>query len=165
MQPIAVRCLHPGLVFDRGAVIRALRILDGRRADLSTPDSVLGEPGELSVAFLTDSELARLHGSFLDDPAATDVITFPGIPGTAVAGEICISADAAARQVRPDRAGRLDFSRELTLYLVHGWLHLAGHDDRTPKPRRAMRRAEARAMAALAAGRAIPRFALRKRPS
>jgi len=151
-RPIAIRRLHPRLRLDRRAVIRALRTLDLHRPALSTPASVLGEAGELSVAFLTDAALARLHGEFLADPSPTDVITFPGGAPPGPAGEICVSADAARRVARGDP------SAELTLYLVHGWLHLAGPDDRAPAPRRAMRRAEAAALAFLRRARALPRF-------
>jgi probable rRNA maturation factor len=155
-RPIAVRNLHPGLSLDPRAVVRALRVLDGHEPELSTASGAMSEPRPLSVAFLTDPELARLHGDFLGDPSATDVITFSGAPGTGEAGEICVSADAARRQARSD------YSSELTLYLVHGWLHLAGHDDLSLGPRRAMRRAEARALRILRSAKAIPRFALRK---
>ena len=34
------------------------------------------------------------------------------------------------------------FSRELSLYLIHGWLHLAGYDDRAEADRAKMREAE-----------------------
>jgi probable rRNA maturation factor len=126
----------------------------------STPAGV--PPGELSLAFLTAPALARLHAEFLGDRSPTDVITFSGSPasgrieaGVALAGEICVSADAAC--VFAARRRR-DFSAELTLYLVHGWLHLAGHDDRQPAPKRRMRAAEARAMALLRVARAVPRF-------
>jgi len=105
--------------------------------------------------------LARLHARFLSDPSETDVITFPGDPALGTAGEICISAQAAARFARRKKR---DFSGELTLYLVHGWLHLAGYDDRKPKDKRAMRRAEARAMRFLRAAGAIPKFR-QQRPS
>jgi probable rRNA maturation factor len=152
-RPIAIRCLHPRLRLDRRAIVRAFRTLDRNRVALSTPDSGLGADGELSLVFLTDAALARLHGDFLADPSPTDVITFPGPPPPGPAGEICVSADAARRR-RP----RGDWSAELTLYLVHGWLHLAGHDDRAPVPRRAMRRAEAVAMAALRREGAVPPF-------
>ena len=57
-----------------------------------------------------------------------------------------------------------DLSAELTLYVVHGWLHLAGHDALAPAPRRAMRRAEARALALLRAAGAIPHFTTRPLP-
>jgi probable rRNA maturation factor len=113
--------------------------------------------GEMAVAFLSDAALARIHGQFLKDPSATDVITFEGHPAHGLGGEICVSVDAAVRAV--GRAAPR-FSRELTLYIVHGWLHLAGYDDLNPAAKRAMRRAEARAMRILEARRAIPRFKL-----
>ena len=150
---IAIRSLHPRLRPDRRGLVRALRVLDLHRPELSTPASVLGGDGELSVVFLTDEALARLHGQFLADPAPTDVITFPGGPPPGPAGEICVSADAARRA-----RARGPLAAELTLYVVHGWLHLAGHDDRAPAPRRAMRRAEAAALALLHEAGALPRF-------
>jgi probable rRNA maturation factor len=142
---------HPKLRIDRRAVIRALRVLD------DAADGFEGGPGpgELSVAFLTDAALARLHADFLDDPSTTDVITFEAQPALGSAGEICVSADTA-RTYANDR-GR-DFSEELTLYVVHGWLHLAGYDDLQPAKKRRMRAAEARAMTLLREARALPAF-------
>jgi probable rRNA maturation factor len=114
-------------------------------------------PGELSLAFLTNPALARLHAAFLNDASATDVITFAGAPELGLAGEICVSADAARTfAVKHDR----DFSAEMTLYIVHGWLHLAGHDDLTPAAKKRLRAAEARAMALLCAAGPVPRFSL-----
>ena len=121
--------------------------------------------GELSLVFLTDPALAQLHAEFLDDPTTTDVITFegenaPGLPAEAMsAGEICVSVDTAANYAR---AHNREFSAELTLYLIHGWLHLVGYDDLVPVKKRAMRRAEARAMAVLQAANAVPEFELRR---
>lgn len=152
-RPIAIRSLHPLLRLDRAAVVRALRALDAGLPGLETPRSGLGNAGELSLAFLTDEALARLHADYLADPAPTDVITFPGNPQLGTAGEICVSADAALRSARA-----ADVSSEITLYVVHGWLHLAGHDDRAPAPRRAMRRAESRAMAIIGSAGGVPRF-------
>jgi probable rRNA maturation factor len=141
---------------DRRAVMRAIRALEAHAAALARDPA--GVPaGELSLVFLTDPDLARLHADFLGDPAPTDVITFAGDLRHGTAGEICVSVDAA---VRCARARRTDFSRELTLYLVHGWLHLAGHDDREPAKKRAMRRAEARALRLLERADAFPVFRL-----
>ncbi len=142
---------HPKLRIDRRAVTRALRALD------KAADRFEGGPGpgELSVAFLTDAALARLHADFLDDPSNTDVITFEAQPALGSAGEICVSADTA----RTYASGRgRDFSEELMLYVVHGWLHLAGYDDLQPARKRRMRTAEARAMALLHEARALPAF-------
>ncbi|MEQ1842380.1 MAG: rRNA maturation RNAse YbeY, partial [Verrucomicrobiales bacterium] len=52
------------------------------------------------------------------------------------------------------------FSTELTLYVVHGWLHLAGYDDLVPAKKRVMRRAEARAMKILQTQDCRPSFRL-----
>jgi probable rRNA maturation factor len=145
---------HPRL---RGAASarRALRVLLAHRSDFELADSVFRpDTLALSLTFLSDRELAQLHGQFLDDPTETDVITFPAQPGFGFAGEICVSVDAARRQ-----PGRV-FSDELALYVVHGWLHLAGHDDLAPAKKRRMRRAEQRALALLRNAGAMPRFAL-----
>ncbi|HQU09211.1 MAG TPA: rRNA maturation RNase YbeY, partial [Opitutales bacterium] len=64
------------------------------------------------------------------------------------AGEICVSADRA-KIVSTERG--IDFSHELSLYLIHGWLHLAGYDDLTPQDRKQMRQAEKAVMQAVEA--------------
>lgn len=118
--------------------------------------------GTLSVAFLGDDEICRMHEEFLSDPSKTDVITFPGddafsaprlrsIAGTGAqdnlepdedsfAGEVCVCVDQALRVAKELKIAPAD---ELLLYLVHGWLHLAGLDDIEESDRRAMREAEA----------------------
>ncbi len=120
----------------------AIRALDGMRWARCPA-------GELSVAFVGDAEIARVHGEFMDDPTVTDVITFPGdapAGGEPFAGEIVINV-AQARREGP--AHGQSARAELLLYLVHGWLHLAGHRDTSRAQAEAMRRAEARALATL----------------
>ncbi len=138
-RPVSIHNAHPRLRVDRRAVTRLIHLLDTHATRF------LGGPpaGELSLAFLTDIALAELHDQFLDDPTTTDVITFEGEPAFGTAGEICVSADTAAAFAR--QHGK-EFSEELTLYVVHGWLHLAGYDDLQPAKKRRMRTAEARAM-------------------
>jgi probable rRNA maturation factor len=152
-RPLAITVRHPRLRVDRKALAAAVRVLDANAASLNG-----GCPaGELSLAFMTDAELSRLHGTFLGDPSPTDVITFSGDAAVGTAGEVCVSADAAVREAGRAAAA---FSAEVTLYVVHGWLHLAGYDDMRPVAKRAMRRAEARALRFLAAAGAVPRFKL-----
>ena len=76
-------------------------------------------------------------------PTATDVITFEGEGDGEFAGEICASAETAFA-----RAGDFDNtpSRELCLYVAHGYLHLAGVDDVSDEDALKMRAAEAEAM-------------------
>jgi probable rRNA maturation factor len=161
-RPVRIHNGHLNLRVDRRAVAEVIRELDTHWSEIlgsgSSGSEVHPVPaGELSIAFLTDRALARLHATFLDDPSITDVITFEGTPALGQAGEICVSADTA----RSFAAGhRRDFSEELTLYVVHGWLHLAGHDDRQSARKKRMRAAEARALALLRARRIVPQFAL-----
>lgn len=172
---------HPRLRFRRAEVARVITTLEANLSALRIPPSAIPQ-GELSLVFLTDPALAKIHRDFMGDPTATDVITFTGDPAAlgsealakeaGLAGEICISADTAMRYVQSNAAGGLarrssaersvggDFSAELTLYLVHGWLHLAGYDDRLPAKKRRMRAAEQRAMALLRLAKAVPVFRL-----
>ena len=104
--------------------------------------------GSLSIAFLGDKETAKLHDEFLGDPTVTDVITFVGEehPGEPFAGEICVNIDQARRAAK-DHGTTL--AAELRLYVVHGWLHLAGLLDGTKAECAAMRAGEAAALAHL----------------
>lgn len=155
---------HPRLKIDRKAIKQAIHLLDAEFASTSKTKATArtAPPGELSLVFVTDEALAKLHGDFLDDPSITDVITFEGATALDSAGEICVSADAARRQTKSAARGNAAFSHELTLYLVHGWLHLAGYDDLQPAKKRLMRRAEARAMRLLQQHDDLPIFVLRQ---
>lgn len=125
------------------AVVRAIAALDRQRWAKCPP-------GDLSVAFVGDREIAKVHAEFMDDPSVTDVITFVGDadPVAPFAGEIVINVDQARRE-GPEH-GQTP-GAELLLYLVHGWLHLAGFRDKRPAEAKAMRAAEARCLRQLAA--------------
>lgn len=141
-RPVEVVSRARGFRAPVARVRAALRALDGLRWARCPA-------GELSVAFVGDAEIARVHGQFMDDPTVTDVITFPGdapAGGAPFAGEIVINV-AQARREGP--AHGQSARAELLLYLVHGWLHLAGHRDKSPAQAKAMRQAEARALASL----------------
>jgi probable rRNA maturation factor len=182
-RPLVIANRHPRLRLDRAAVTKAIRLLDAQfemlpqdldhlglsRDRLAVLQSKIenekskilgiGPPGELSLVFLTDAAQTALHAEFLADPTPTDVITFEGDPALGVAGEICVSADTAAAYARRHRTG---FGREMLLYVVHGWLHLAGYDDLRPARKRRMRAAEARALRLLDRAGLAPDFSLRK---
>lgn len=101
----------------------------------------------LSVVFVDDEELARMHGQWLGDPSRTDVITFDlGVQSDGPMGELYVSTERA-REVAARRG--LDVVREHLLYVVHGALHLCGYDDHEPRERARMRRAERAVLALL----------------
>ncbi len=92
-------------------------------------DVLLADLDEVEVSFITDPAICQAHEQFLGDSAPTDVITFQH-------GEILISTDTALRQAAEHRT---DPQRECALYLIHGLLHLNGHDDHSPSEAAAMR--------------------------
>ncbi|HEX2861242.1 MAG TPA: rRNA maturation RNase YbeY [Lacunisphaera sp.] len=174
-REVVINNRHPRLVIPRGQAQQVIHTLEAGLPALRVPPAAI-PPGELSLVFLTDPDLTRIHDDFMNDPTATDVITFEGNAAAGLAGEICVSADTAARYVglavaaasagaatstrRPSRALQERFATELTLYVVHGWLHLAGYDDLQPAKKRHMRAAEARAMRLLREADAVPEFRL-----
>ena len=94
------------------------------------------------VALVDDRTMAELHERYLGKSGPTDVLSFPH-------GEIVVSADTAAREAK---ARGIPPLHELVLYVVHGALHLAGHDDRKPKTQKLMRAAERKVLGELGYG-------------
>ena len=85
---------------------------------------------EIEATIVSDRAIAKVHRTFFNDPAPTDVITFPD-------GEILIGAGVVA-----DNAARFGNTpnEEAALCLIHGLLHLAGWDDQTAREAKDMRR-------------------------
>jgi len=141
--------LYPGLTFHEEKVAELLQrvfLIHDHKAQ-----------GVLSVAFLKKAEHSKIHGEFLGDYRPTDVITFPADPENELVGEICISVDQAMEEAESRYES---FTKELSLYLIHGWLHLVGFDDRNDADRKIMRREEANAMAVVEKDGLWPDFLL-----
>jgi probable rRNA maturation factor len=97
---------------------------------------------ELSLALVTDREMADLHQQFMNISGPTDVLTFPlesDRRGKATDGEVVICVPEARRQAKSHGVPVRD---ELLLYALHGLLHLSGFDDRTDRDYRKMHAAE-----------------------
>lgn len=109
---------------------------------------------ELGVHFVEKEEICRLHQNFFDDPTPTDCISLPiDPPKGANEDSYCVLGDLfICPEVALEYANRhqCDPYQELTLYLVHGLLHLIGYDDMDEKNREVMRQAEGRHLKNLA---------------
>jgi probable rRNA maturation factor len=115
---------------------------------------------EISIALLDDAAIHVLNRDHLGHDYPTDVISFiyesgrsnqgsdegnssvPAVPrgrGLCLDGELLISTQTAIRE-----SSRWGWSpqEELTLYLVHGLLHLCGYDDLEAKEQALMRERE-----------------------
>lgn len=102
--------------------------------------------GEIGVRLTDDAELRALNRQWRGIDRATDVLSFPyGEPGSKgrVSGDLVISVERAVAQAR---RYRVSVGRELARLVIHGTLHLAGHDHHRVGERREMRHAEAQAM-------------------
>lgn len=81
---------------------------------------------ELSVTFLGDPEMARLHGRHLGRPVPTDVLSFAlHDQGEPPLGDIYVGRDQALRQAEEAGAGA---GEEMARLAIHGALHVLGRD-------------------------------------
>lgn len=112
-----------------------------RELDAGLPRAFQARAGILSIAVFNDSDLARIHADFMDKPTPTDVITFEG--DDEMLGEICVSAE---RALDWSKKFGTTASQELSLYVAHGYLHLAGLDDIADADAQVMRKGESLSM-------------------
>ncbi len=104
----------------------------------------------LTVKVVDDATMLKLHEQHRGEAVTTDVLTFDASdPGGPVEADVVVCADEAARQ-----AAERDhvIERELLLYALHGVLHCAGFDDRTPEDFEAMHAEEDRILTAVGIG-------------
>ncbi|MEM8903327.1 MAG: rRNA maturation RNase YbeY [Actinomycetota bacterium] len=106
-------------------------------ADVLTAEGVSPEL-ELTVAFVDPHVIAELKAEHLDgDGSPTDVLAFPidaepEVDGPGLLGDVVVCPVVAAEQapandgLRRSHDGSVD--AELSLLIVHGILHLLGHD-------------------------------------
>jgi len=110
----------------------------------------------ISIALVDNETIHDLNRRYLQHDYATDVLSFlleseldpsslpipkdaPRGTGLRIDGEIIVSAEMAQQMAAKYRWQPLD---ELTLYVVHGLLHLCGYDDLSIKEKTVMRQRE-----------------------
>lgn len=95
---------------------------------------------EVCLHFVGKKKICQLHSKYFNDPSPTDCISFPmdksDCMGYLVLGEVFVCPEAAARYVA-EHGGEL--YEEISLYVVHGLLHLLGYDDIAENDRIQMR--------------------------
>ncbi len=111
------------------------------------------EKVDLGIHLVAAPEMTRLNEKFLRHAGPTDVITFDytetgragstlptdgahGVTRPTIHGEIFVCVDEAVLQARKFRTS---WQSEIIRYVVHGVLHLLGHDDRRAASRRKMK--------------------------
>jgi len=103
-----------------------------------------GEAGELNLLFVDEVAMAGLNQEHMGHEGPTDVLSFPidgpGAGPDGLLGDVVV-CPAVARRNAPTHAGT--FEDELALLVVHGVLHVLGHDHAEDDEATAMRAAEA----------------------
>jgi probable rRNA maturation factor len=120
-----------------------------RRASGESPDT------ELTIVLTDDAQLRELNRDYLGIDAPTDVLSFPASEtdpetGARYLGDILISVPRARDQA--EAAGH-PLESELQLLVVHGVLHLLGHDHAQAEEKARMWKAQAEILEGLGLGR------------
>ncbi|MEO0466015.1 MAG: rRNA maturation RNase YbeY [Pseudomonadota bacterium] len=118
-------------------------------AALGAAASVLESPakGSVSVLLTGDGEMQALNAQWREKDLPTDVLSFPAGPETPdFLGDIAVGYGVCARDAAS--AGR-PLAAHLTHMLVHGFLHLEGHDHREDTEASEMEALEVKALARL----------------
>ena len=85
-----------------------------------------GVSSEITILICDDARIKALNRDFRGKNKATDVLSFPaGRNDEGLVGDLAVSLDTAARQAADHGHTVQD---ELRVLLLHGVLHLAGHD-------------------------------------
>ena len=140
---------QPHFQWDNAELSRLFQVLESHPLSKAMPRGIL------SIAFIGNERSQELHGQFFDDPTPTDVMTFPGDSEEDHAGDIAANIEIAQAEAP---AAQWAASEELTLYLIHGWLHLAGFRDHDAPSIEAMRAAESQLFASVREHDALPHF-------
>ena len=109
---------------------------------------------ELSIILTNDTRLHELNLNYLGVDAPTDVLSFPASEtdpetGARYIGDILISIPRARAQA--DAAGH-PLESEVQLLVIHGVLHLLGHDHAKTKEKARMWKAQAEILESLGLG-------------
>lgn len=98
---------------------------------------------ELSISIVGEDEMSSLHMQWMDEPGATDVLSFPmdemkpnsAATGPGLLGDVVLCPDFAQAQAK---AAGNSLQEELELLTVHGVLHLLGFDHRETEEHKVM---------------------------
>ncbi|MCK8826981.1 rRNA maturation RNase YbeY [Natroniella acetigena] len=100
---------------------------------------------EVSIALVDNKYIKELNHRYRDKNEATDVLSFPQ-EDELLLGDVIISLERAAQQATEYNHA---VQREVGFLVVHGMLHLLGHDHYQPDEKESMRKKEEAILAEL----------------
>ena len=84
-----------------------------------------GRTGEFSITLLGDQEMEKLNTRYLGRNVTTDVLAFSMGTDELALGDVYVCVDQASRQAKEHE---IPLDEELVRLVVHGALHVLGHD-------------------------------------
>ena len=84
-----------------------------------------GRTGEFSITLLGDQEMEKLNARYLGRNITTDVLAFSMGTDELALGDVYVCVDQASRQAKEHE---IPLDEELVRLVVHGALHVLGHD-------------------------------------
>ena len=84
-----------------------------------------GRTGEFSITLLGDQEMEKLNTRYLGRNVTTDVLAFSMGTDELALGDVYVCVDQAIRQAKEHE---IPLDEELVRLVVHGALHVLGHD-------------------------------------
>ena len=86
--------------------------------------------GDINIVFCSDERLLEVNKQYLNHDYYTDIVTFDYTASKKVSGDLFISADRIQENAI-NNCITTDY--EFLRVIIHGVLHLAGFQDKTPK--------------------------------
>lgn len=99
--------------------------------------------GELSVLLTSDAEIAALNRDYRGKEGPTNVLSFPAVGPGPEQGDVVLALQTVLREAGKRRVSARDHAAHL---LVHGFLHLQGHDHMKREDAEIMEALEVRAL-------------------
>lgn len=110
-------------------------------------------PAELSILLTDDAHVQQLNAEWRGKDKPTNVLSFPAFPGRhdkalpPMLGDIVLALETVAGEAALE--GK-PLDHHISHLVIHGFLHLLGHDHETDEEAEAMEGLERRALARLA---------------
>lgn len=130
-----------GLIDQTGELDSKTKSSIKKIARLVLKELAVPKDSELSISFIDDAQMRELNRTYRNIDRTTDVLSFPQGEGPdfTLLGDIIISIDTASRHAESYGVTQHE---ELKKLIIHGILHLLGHDHKKKKETQIMREKE-----------------------
>lgn len=134
-------CVNIDILDETGELETKYKSTLKRIARVVLKELQLPKDSELCISFIDDIKMRELNQAYRQIDRTTDVLSFPQSEGPdfTLLGDIVISIQTADKH---SKAYGVTLHEELKKLIIHGTLHLLGHDHKKKKETQIMREKE-----------------------